>query len=67
MSYGWNFQEIYIYGARYVDSILRGAQPKDLPVEQLSKFVLTINLKTANALGITVPQMLLGRADEVIE
>jgi putative ABC transport system substrate-binding protein len=43
ISYGWNYQEMYVYGARYVDSILRGARPKDLPVEQLSKFELVIN------------------------
>jgi putative ABC transport system substrate-binding protein len=67
MSYGFDYREIFGYGARYVDRILRGAQPKDLPVEQASKFHLVINLKTAKALGITVPPMLLGRADEVIE
>ena len=67
MSYGFNMREIYSYGARYVDRILRGARPKDLPVEQASKFELAINLKTAKALGITVPEFLLVRADKVIE
>jgi putative tryptophan/tyrosine transport system substrate-binding protein len=67
MSYGLDYRENWRSGATYVDRILRGAQPKDLPVEQASKFKLVINLKTANALGLTVPPMLLARADEVIE
>jgi putative ABC transport system substrate-binding protein len=67
ISYGADPRENWRLSMTYVDRILRGAQPKDLPVEQASKFVLTINLKAANALGITVPQMLLTRADEVIE
>jgi putative tryptophan/tyrosine transport system substrate-binding protein len=67
MSYGLDYREIMAYGARYIERILRGARPKDLPVEQASKFDLVINLKTAKALGLTVPPSLLARVDEVIE
>jgi putative tryptophan/tyrosine transport system substrate-binding protein len=67
ISYGLDYRELIRYGARYVDRILRGAQPRDLPVDQASKFELAINLKTADALGITVPHALLVRADKVIE
>jgi putative ABC transport system substrate-binding protein len=67
MSYGPNFADLFRRSAELVDKVLRGTKPADIPVEQPTKFELVINLKTAKALGLDVPPMLLARADEVIE
>ncbi len=67
ISYAPDFLDLHRRAATYIDKILKGAKPADLPVEQASQFQLIINLKIAKALGLTIPSTLLARADEVIE
>ena len=67
LSYGLDWDDQFRHAAEYVDKILKGAKPADLPAQAPTKFALTVNLRTANTLGLSIPPSLLGRADEVIE
>jgi putative tryptophan/tyrosine transport system substrate-binding protein len=67
LSYSANTSELFRGAALYVDKILKGAKPADLPVEQPTRFELQVNLKTASSLGVTIPDSILARADKVIE
>ena len=67
ISFGVNYPDLYRRAATFVDKIFKGTKPSDIPVEQPTKFELVVNLKAAKAIGLTVPPMLLARADEVIE